>query len=336
VAPGDVEMDLQPGEHLTRSLARLGAYAGARASFGWAEKDVLVMTGQRISRAEIARIVEDHGRRFDARQRAREAERLRPVSPERPAPKPWIRPKRLVLQADATSVLTVKGEEHKMVYCGRAFGMEMRGKKDGSNRPFLTDSRFTASAESFEDFGQRFKALGYESGLRTAEQVAFIADGARPLWAWAQANLPRGTVMIQDFWHVVDRLSKLGEKLWGSAKNPILKRWRKWLRASHVDRVIKELQALRASKRGATRAEIEVEIGYLETGRGRMDYARYAREGWPIGSGAIEGTCKHLVKERFDVTGARWRRKNIPYVLALRLAIFNKQWDREWESVIAA
>ena len=36
-----------------------------------------------------------------------------------------------------------------------------------------------------------------------------------------------------------------------------------------------------------------------------MDYARFEREGWPIGSGAVEATCKHLVKERFCVTGAR-------------------------------
>ena len=67
-----------------------------------------------------------------------------------------------------------------------------------------------------------------------------------------------------------------------------------------------------------------------------MDYARYEREGWPIGSGAIEGTCKHLVKERFCITGAQWRRKSIPFMLALRLSIFNEEWDSIWQHEEAA
>jgi hypothetical protein len=67
-----------------------------------------------------------------------------------------------------------------------------------------------------------------------------------------------------------------------------------------------------------------------------MDYARFRREGWPVGSGAVEGTCKHLIKERYNVTGARWKRKNIPNVLALRLSIFNDEWETNWKQLDAA
>lgn len=67
-----------------------------------------------------------------------------------------------------------------------------------------------------------------------------------------------------------------------------------------------------------------------------MDYARYCREGWPIGSGAIEGTCKHLVKERFGVTGARWKRERIRDVLALRLSMYNERWGEDWALAQAA
>ena len=51
----------------------------------------------------------------------------------------------------------------------------------------------------------------------------------------------------------------------------------------------------------------------------------------PGADGAIEGTCKHLVKERFAVTGAHWRRKNIGDILTLREAIFNDEWDAYWK-----
>ena len=40
-----------------------------------------------------------------------------------------------------------------------------------------------------------------------------------------------------------------------------------------------------------------------------------SRHGWPIATGVIEGACRHLVKDRMDITGARWgldRRRSHP------------------------
>lgn len=30
------------------------------------------------------------------------------------------------------------------------------------------------------------------------------------------------------------------------------------------------------------------------------------QKGYPIGTGVIEGTCRYLIKDRMDITGARW------------------------------
>jgi len=49
--------------------------------------------------------------------------------------------------------------------------------------------------------------------------------------------------------------------------------------------------------------DIEGEIQYLEKGRERMDYARYEREGLPIGSGAVEGTCKQPTSPKQPLFG---------------------------------
>jgi hypothetical protein len=67
-----------------------------------------------------------------------------------------------------------------------------------------------------------------------------------------------------------------------------------------------------------------------------MDYVRYESEGLIIGSGAVEGTCKHLVKQRFNLTGARWKRNRIKYVLSLRLSLFNEEWEEDWSNLRAA
>ena len=40
--------------------------------------------------------------------------------------------------------------------------------------------------------------------------------------------------------------------------------------------------------------------------------------GWPISTGVIEGACRHLVKDRMDITGARWGVQTAEAILKLR------------------
>ena len=335
-APLDEEFGVSPGLRLTPSVTRRVAWLGARASFEQASRDLQELLNLSVSRAEFARVAHEEGTRMDRVQRQREERLLDPVSPQQPAPPAERQCDRLILTADATSVLTVAGEENKMVYCGRAFDASDRGRKEGSNRPFLASSKLTASAEGLEDFGPRLKALGHQMGMRSARAIAFVADGARCLWSWAEQSLPPGTVMIQDIWHVLEHLSALAKDLYGEPWKQTFERWKRMLKDSQVDSIIAELEHERGRRGHRLRRRIAEELTYLRAGRDRMDYARYRREGWPIGSGAIEGTCKHLVKERFNITGARWRRDSIRDVLALRLSMFNEQWAKDWALAQAA
>lgn len=335
-APLDVEIGVRLGDKMTRAVVRKVAYAAARASYGQASEDLLELAEIKVSRAEFARVVEEEGARLEGLQREREESYNAPVSREHRAEAPEIRCKRLVLQADATCVLTVKEEEHKSVYCAVAFDAEARGRKETTGRPFITEKRYTASGETMEDFGHRLKALAYRMGMRQAEAMAFIADGARCLWRWAEDSLPRGTVLIQDFWHVCEHLSRLAQDLYGERFEEKLTLWKTKLRESRLEEIVAELRQERKRRRTGVRKRLDEEIKYLQAGRERMDYARFESEGWPIGSGAVEGACKHLVKERFCVTGAHWRRKNIPKLLALRQSIFNGEWNQDWENEKAA
>ena len=331
----DRALSVRPGAKWTGGVERKTTYAAALSPFGDASQVMLELTGLDIGASETDRIAQLHGERIDALQRAEEAQFREPLDPLRAPPEPDLRCDRMVLEGDATCVLTVGGEEHKSVYCGTVFGLDARGKSE-SGRHFITNRLYTGSAEDMGDFGERMKALAWRGGMRGARQTAFIGDGARCLWKWAEENLPPGTVFIQDFWHVCDHLSALAQALFGELWQPRFAQWKEWLRASHLDRILKELKMERQQRHEKIRKLIDEEITYLEGGQARMDYARYEQEGWPIGSGAIEATCKHLVKERFCVTGARWRRANIYKMLALRIAIFNQEWSECWEAYEAA
>ena len=58
-----------------------------------------------------------------------------------------------------------------------------------------------------------------------------------------------------------------------------------------------------------------------------MDYAEYLRRGWPIGTGVIEGTCRHLVKDRMELSGMRWTIAGAGALLALRAVNENGDWE---------
>jgi hypothetical protein len=332
-APLDQELGVESGEQISWGLARKVAWSAAHHGYADAAADVLEMTGIEVSVSECRRTAMEAGARMEKRQRAEEALRLAPVSPDKPAPPAEIQAERLVIEADAASVLTRRDEEHKMVWCGRAFALEDRGAKEGEDgRAFIGRSRRTVSSGDMEDFGPRLKALGWRMGMRQAVEVAFVADGQACLWKWAKENLPPGTVLIQDYWHVAEHLADLARALEPDATRAGEK-WEAWKSAlweSRLDELLEELKQEHKKRRGALREAVGREITYLENGRERMDYKRFREQGWPIGSGAIEADGKHLVKERMGLVGARWRRANIGPILALRLAIFNEEWEAAW------
>ena len=61
-----------------------------------------------------------------------------------------------------------------------------------------------------------------------------------------------------------------------------------------------------------------------------MRYDVFRQKGYDIGSGAVEGACKHVVGKRLKQSGMIWTREGSAAVLALRLAWLNKEWDSLW------
>jgi hypothetical protein len=73
---------------------------------------------------------------------------------------------------------------------------------------------------------------------------------------------------------------------------------------------------------------------YLSNHIEMMDYKEYLEAGFPIASGAIEGACNSLVKDRTDRSGMQWTKKGAQGVISLRSVQCNKDWDSYWEYYI--
>jgi hypothetical protein len=69
---------------------------------------------------------------------------------------------------------------------------------------------------------------------------------------------------------------------------------------------------------------------YLTNKAAYLDYPTALAAGWPIATGVIEGACRHLVKDRMDITGARWSAEGAEAVLKLRAVRANDDFDTYW------
>lgn len=180
-----------------------------------------------------------------------------------------------------------------------------------------------------------FAWLADEIQARTTEScvvVICLMDGERALLSTAVRYLPKNTVYILDLYHVI-------EKLWlaahcfhaersDEAAEFVEHRLRMLLRGqvSYVIAGLKQM-ATKHGLRGNKAKTIATVAGYFRANRDRMKYDEYLAAGYPIGSGAVEGACRHLVKDRMERTGMHWRVQGAQAMLNLRATYLNGDWD---------
>ena len=89
-------------------------------------------------------------------------------------------------------------------------------------------------------------------------------------------------------------------------------------------------QATEADLSGTQRKGADEAAAYLTSKAPYLDYPKALVSGWPIATGVIEGACRHIVADRFDVTGARWSLAGAEAILKLRALRSNGDWDNYW------
>jgi hypothetical protein len=58
-----------------------------------------------------------------------------------------------------------------------------------------------------------------------------------------------------------------------------------------------------------------------------MRYDKYLAAGYPIASGAVEGACRHLVKDRMERAGMHWTIPGAQAMLDVRCIYVSDHWE---------
>ena len=162
-----------------------------------------------------------------------------------------------------------------------------------------------------------------------------LCDGERSLWLTFAAMLMRPYVAILDLWHVLTYLW-LAAKVFRSSereRHAFVTARLRLLLAGKAASVIKGLKQMGAqqSLTGEKRRTLAKVVGYLENNREHMQYDEYLRQGYPIGSGVIEGACRHVIKDRMERAGMKWTLAGASALLRLRVVHTNGHWDEYQE-----
>jgi len=172
----------------------------------------------------------------------------------------------------------------------------------------------------------------YLRGRGQDRPLVFLSDGQEALWEARAEWLPERVVGILDLLHVTPRLWKAAHLFHkeGSrdAEEFVRERLLRVLqgKAAGVIRGLREMATKRGLSGASQRALAKV-CHYLEQNLSRMHYDEYLAAGYPIASGAVEGACRHLVKDRMERAGMHWTIPGAQAMLDVRSIYVSGHWE---------
>lgn len=142
-------------------------------------------------------------------------------------------------------------------------------------------------------------------------------------------------VIILDLIHVLEYLWKavfsFHREGTPEAEDWVLTRLRAILEGKAVDVAAgMRSSATKRKLKGKKREAVDTCADYLLNHKEYLHYDECLARGLPIATGVIEGACRHLVKDRMDITGARWSLTGAEAVLRLRSLVASKDFDEYW------
>jgi hypothetical protein len=179
---------------------------------------------------------------------------------------------------------------------------------------------------AFERLAQQ---VASREGAHIQQRVA-LTDGAEALQDRVQLHFPDFTLVL-DFIHADEKLWDAANCLFGETaaqRIPWVEAQTLEMLTGQVPQVITELRRLaHLADATATQKTVLTKIAnYYERNLPFMHYDQYLTNGWPIASGVIEGACRHLVKDRCQLSGMRWTQAGVENLLRLRAVAENDDW----------
>lgn len=354
IHPLDQDLAL-PEDTYSYELQRRLVKAALQGPFDEAIERVTESTGVSVPKRSAEEIVKDAARDFAAFYRARTpapAEETGPIVVGAVDGKgiPMVKPE----PAERTVRRTTgkKANKKRMATVGTVYTTQPRvrtaeevveslflpemKRKEEHPRPRPEHKRVWASLKESKD--QVIREAAEEMARRDPQKIkkhVAVTDGERALQIRVAKQLGPSVTLILDLLHVLEKLWKAAYVFHAEGSQEA----EDWVRLralrilqGDVSQVIKGLRQTVTKRRlrGKAGKTIRGVAAYYYRNRSRMRYDEYLAQGLPIASGAVEGACKNLVKDRMERSGMRWTEDSAEAVLKLRATYLSDDFDEYW------
>ena len=348
------------GENMTRDVRECVLYMSALMSPTETETCLQKATAFHPSRTAIQNLIDKTGRCLDQYEdvlldEVREKESLpleetkafvvsldgvnvRLNTPGKKKGRPTERPK------DETSMSreTASCFKNAMVGVCSLYGEVPQNTDSNETTPERLAARCVARMpeENATTFKEKLEAEVKSMASRLPDDTVkiILMDGGRNIWGYVDANsMYDDYEKLLDFHHAMEHISQGAEGIFGkgTADGQAWYRKMEGLLLGYEDGVIRVIRSLEYYLANYEYTEtrcglIEGCLTFLRNNSHRMEYKRFRDNGWPIGSGPVEGACKNIVKQRMCRSGMRWSIPGGQAVLTLRTIVKSNRWPRFW------
>ncbi|MCX6927004.1 MAG: hypothetical protein NT154_27925 [Verrucomicrobia bacterium] len=345
--PADHLLGLAETGGCSPGVQEMAALAASKLPVAEASAVIERLTGVRLPRATLDREARRQGRRAQGKRQEMDEQMSQGAGAEQQVPelrcKGPLKPFTLVIELDAWNIrerndeqwgraeeLRQSGKEPEWwhwVYGGTCFRLSQRVKTPAGRSVIL--SRGTVMTRGGIDaLKQQLWAEAMRHGLAQAQDVLVIADAA--VWIWnLTGDRFAGARQRLDPWHALQHLWAVAHALHPedeAAAAAWIKPLKDKLLESQAAEVIDELDSVLKGLRGSRRESVQAERNYLENNRERLDYKGAKERGEPLGSGAMESTCKQY-QVRFHRSGQFWTTAGDEALMCLETFWRNARWS---------
>ena len=234
-------------------------------------------------------------------------------------------------EAIVTSAYTIAAKRRTPQQVLNSFFNPDQKVKDGKSPPKPQNKQVWATLAGKDvALARLVRQVVPRQGKHIQHRVA-LCDGCPALQSRIQKQFPEFTLIL-DFVHANEYLWKVANSLLGD-NDPQRDLWvaeqTLQMLCNHTDHVIADLQTLLQTEtlNASQRKTITKIANYFQRNLPYMNYQTYLQQGFPIASGVIEGACRHLVKDRFELSGMRWTYQGAESLLHLRAVAENNDWE---------
>mgnify|MGYP001583436663 FL=1 len=284
-------------------------------SYGWSAETLGEEFGMKLSRMRLWKIVQEEGRREQARIEE-ERQRIFELAREGSMAEP---PRPAIIQMDGTMLSSRErtardafGRQRMEVKLGVLF----RGTAAVSLRRRVTCERTVyARVTDAESFGEQWYSRCRKAGLGDEDTIHFLADGGNWIRPVRNAFFP-GSAYTLDLYHLKRNAHRvLPERQ--------VKQFISLVMTGLPQTAIDYLDHIQAMDRQHEQ-ELDQFRDYVKANRDGLRY----RRGGLNGSGVIEKMADLVVKKRMKRQGMRWSQAGANNLLALRTRALNAQARR--------